>query len=392
VTEPVRLAYLSHRLAVGGAELQMLELADHLLAHDFRVDFVSRAGAGPLDERARAMGASVRHIGLPAMPGTPLSVRSARMVRRTSRWIATARRERYDIVDAWLHPDDSFAALMKPLTRTPVVMSARLGRLPRVRVGAMTPMLEATVSRLTDAVVANAEITAAGARDGEGVPARKVHVIRGGVKLPPTYSDLERDAQRSALGAGKDDLVIGCIGNFRPMKRQDLLVDAFGTLAGEFANLRLVLVGDGALRPQLEQQIRVLDLEGRVVLFGEAHDTGPLYDAFDLFVQASNSEGLPNVLLEAASASLPIVATAAGGTGEVIRDGDTGLLVPVDDVESLTRSMRHAIIDAPARRRMGAAARSLVEHEYGMDRFVREYTDLYRGLVERKRRALRDSG
>ena len=119
-------------------------------------------------------------------------------------------------------------------------------------------------------------------------------------------------------------------------------------------------------------------------LFGTATDLPPLYDAFDLFVQASDSEGLPNVLLEASSVGLPIVATDAGGTREVIRDGETGLLVPIDDMEGLAGAMHRAIPDIDLRRRLGSAARDLIVREYGMDRFLREYSDLYRQLLAAK--------
>ena len=146
-----------------------------------------------------------------------------------------------------------------------------------------------------------------------------------------------------------------------------------------------MLVGDGDLRPQIEQQIDLLGIGDRVVLAGRATELWPYYDSFDVFVQASNSEGLPNVLLEAAASRLPIVATAAGGTGEVIRDGETGLLVPIDDADRLEAALDRAIRDEELRRSLGAAARDLIERDYGMERFGREYADLYRELVHAKR-------
>ena len=81
------------------------------------------------------------------------------------------------------------------------------------------------------------------------------------------------------------------------------------------------------------------------------------------------------------------MATAAGGSGEVIRDRETGLLVPIDDVERLAAAIETMISDTDLGRRMGAAARELVESEYGMDRFIREYRDLYREQLSRVRRA-----
>ena len=169
------------------------------------------------------------------------------------------------------------------------------------------------------------------------------------------------------------------------MKRQDLLIDAFARLLPQHPGLRLVLVGDGDLRPRIEQQIELLGLDDRVWLTGIASELPRLYHAFDLFVQASNSEGLPNVLLEASAAALPMVATAAGGSDEVVHDGQTGLLVPIDDLDALTSAIHRAITDSDLRRVIGAAARELIEREYGMERFVHEYADLYRQQLSAKR-------
>ncbi len=363
----------------------MIRLARGLAGDGFQVDFVCRAGAGPLDESARDAGATIRLIGERPSPGAARrSLYSQRLAKQIG-WISTARRRRYDIVDAWLHPTDFLAALSRPLTGIEVVAAARRDRFPRVKVGPMTRPLYATVNRLTDVVVANSDVVASDVVREQRMSPSRVRVIRAGVDLPGAFSAAERRAHRGALGAIDGDFVVGCVGNFRSMKRQDLLIDAFASLLPKHPNLRLVLVGDGDLRPLIEQQIDGLGIGNRVVLTGSVSDLPPLYDAFDMFVQASNSEGLPNVLLEASASGLPIVATAAGGSVEVVRDGENGLLVPLDDLQRLAAAMRQLIDDAELRRRFGAAAREFVEQNYGNERFVREYAALYRGLLLAKR-------
>ena len=178
----VRLAFLIGRLARGGAELQMLLLAHGLTQRGYRVDFVCRSGPGPLDERARLAGATVRTIGELSSDETERRTRYSRRATRQLRWITTARRERYDIVDAWLQPADIFAALTCPLTRIPVVTAGRRNMRPRPRFGPVTRSLYSAVNRLTDVVVANAEITAAQAVRDQGVPPERVRVIRAGVE------------------------------------------------------------------------------------------------------------------------------------------------------------------------------------------------------------------
>lgn len=385
MSETIQLAFLQGTLRTGGAELQMIALTKGLVAQGFRVDFVIRGGPGLMDDAAREAGAAVRIIGEPSSGSVAARTRYRRRLTKHARWIATARQERYDIVDAWLNPNDVFAALARPLTRTPVIMAARLDLLPRTRFGPATRMVEASANRLTDVVVANAQVTADAAVQKHGVSPDKVRIIRGGVDVSRLHDGAERRVVRAGLGLGEDQLLIGCVGTFRRMKRQDLLVEAFARLVPAHPRVHLLLVGDGEMRPRVEQRVRDLGLERHVTLTGVVTDVAPLYSAFDLYVQASNSEALPNVLLEASAAALPIVATAAGGSGEVVHDGQTGLLVPIEDLDALTAAMGRAIEDADLRRRLGAAARQLVEREYGMERFIREYADLYRTkLASRK--------
>lgn len=381
---PIRLAYLMPRMEPGGAELQMIALIRYLTANGFEVDVVRRAGAGSLDNEVLDTGARIHTTGQLSTPETLAPVALGRRLSRYVRWAKLAR-GRYDIVDAWLYPADVEAALSRPLTRVPVVMAARLGRSPRRRFGPANSVIDRLVHRLTDVVVANADVTAADAV-AQGVPSDRVRVIRGGVRLPRPFSEAERKRWRASLGATERHVLVGNVGNFRPMKRQDLLIDAFARLLPDCPELRLVLVGDGDLRPEIERQVDQLGLDDRVVLAGTIADMPPLYDALDLFVQASNSEGLPNVLLEASAAGLPIVATAAGGSGELVRDGETGLLVPVDDLDALTSAMRVAVSDARLRLRLGSAARDLVGRDYGMDRFLSEYAGLYREMMATERR------
>ena len=127
--------------------------------------------------------------------------------------------------------------------------------LPRVEVGPTTRPLYAMVNRLTDVVVANSDVVASDVVREQRMSPSRVRVIRAGVDLPGAFSAAERRAHRGALGAVEGDFVVGCVGNFRSMKRQDLLIDAFASLLPEHPNLRLVLVGDGDLRPLIEQQI-----------------------------------------------------------------------------------------------------------------------------------------
>ncbi len=138
-------------------------------------------------------------------------------------------------------------------------------------------------------------------------------------------------------------VVIGCIGALRDSKGHDVLLRAVAGLSALTATpIRLVLIGDGPLRPALERQASDLGISDLVAFQGEVADARPLYGAIDIVVQASNEEGLPNAVLEGAAAGRAIVATAVGGTPEIVLDGVTGLLVPPGDADALAAGLRTA--------------------------------------------------
>lgn len=374
----LRVAYVPARLSPGGAERQMLALAERLPRDRFEPELLILSGAGVYDERARAAGVRIRSVGQAPAPGTGLPSRVRQRARKAARFMATVRAGKFDIVDAWLYPSDVLAALTRPITRTPVVITGRRNVDPQEYFGPVERGVAALVGRLTDIVVANSEAAASYAVDVGGVAPEKIRIIRNGVVVHPPASAEARLASRRVFGVDSvDNIVIGCVANYSPVKRHQLLIEAFAALPDPGRTMRLVLVGEGPLRPTLERQVRDLGLEARVRLHGSELDPEPLYAAFDIVVQASSREGLPNALLEAAASGRAIVATAAGGSGEIVLDGQTGLLVPVEDQTSLVNALRNLVSDADLRRRLGGAARERTATMFGMDRFVAEFASLY---------------
>ena len=389
MTTPIKLGYLVTSLRVGGAERQILALAAGLPRDRFRPEIVSTSGPGPLDGQAASAGIPVRYIGSGSLSGEPLPVRAIGRLGKTLAYIAEARRRHFDIVDAWLYPEDVLAALTRFATRTPIVLTGRRDVLPRGAGRLSRVVGDAAIRRFSDIVVANSAAVAAHAVRSHGVPPEKVRTIRNGVDVIPPLTADERRTARGTLGATDGDFLIGCVANYRAVKGHALLIEAFSKLSPRRPHLRLVLVGEGPLRPDLERCVRAAGLGAQVRLHGPVLDARPLYGAFDLVVQASSSEGLPNVLLEAAAAGRPIVATAAGGSSEIVIDGQTGLLVPVDDLDQLARALERVIDDGELRERLGAAARAHITVAFGMDRFVSEWAALYDALWAAKRRQRR---
>lgn len=363
----------------------MLALAEGLPRDRFRVDFLAMSGAGPYDERALAAGAGLRFIGSPPRAGASTLERILGRGVKAVRYAQVARAGRYDIVDAWLYPVDVMAVLARSITQTPVVITGRYNLRDFHR--PMTPLEErvnALANRMVDAVVANSDAVAEDTRRHETIDPAKLRVIRNGVEPIEPLPATEVESRRRALGVADDEVLIGCVANYQPVKRHDLLIDAFAAVRREGHKVRLLMVGEGPLRGELQRQIDSYGLQECAHLHGSVTDPRPLLGVFDLVVQTSRSEGLPNALLEAAAAARPIAATAAGGSGEIVIDGETGLLVPVNDVDAIAAAIRRMVTDPDLRRRLGLAARRRTETVFQMPRFVADYAGLYEELAAAK--------
>ena len=188
--------------------------------------------------------------------------------------------------------------------------------------------------------------------------------------------------QVKRTGLGRDLVTMG---RLEPQKNHELLIQAFSELAAEFPDQRLVLYGEGALRGQLEEQIRALGLEGRVVLAGDTHEVPRKLADCRLFVLSSDYEGMPNALLEALAAGVPAVSTdcPCGGPREVMENGVNGLLVPCGDRAALAAALRKLLEDKEAAAAMGEEAHRRAE-EFRSEAIYRRWHQYFLGVMSRK--------
>jgi glycosyltransferase involved in cell wall biosynthesis len=165
------------------------------------------------------------------------------------------------------------------------------------------------------------------------------------------------------------------------MKGIKYFLQAAAGLAKRFPDVRFLIVGDGASRPELEQQARDLRLEGTVLFTGFRVDVPELLQEATVSVLPSLSEGLSNSLLESMASGVPVVATRVGGNPEVIEHGVTGFLVPARDSEALAAAMGRILEDANLAAQFGQAGRQRVARLFSLERSVSETELLYQRLI-----------
>lgn len=213
-------------------------------------------------------------------------------------------------------------------------------------------------------------------------------VIRNGVDLArfatPTVS---RMAWRRANGFAEGDLIVATVARLEEEKGPLDLLAAFAQVAATEPRARLAWAGAGRRHDDILTSAGRLGLADRVRLLGQREDVADLLHAADMFALASRYEGLGLALVEAAAAGLPAAATRVGGVSEVVRDGESGVLVPVGDPAALGYAIAALLADADRRARMACRARE-VAREFALEPMVRAYEALYQDLAGVGHRAM----
>ncbi|HVS20955.1 MAG TPA: glycosyltransferase, partial [Pyrinomonadaceae bacterium] len=216
-----------------------------------------------------------------------------------------------------------------------------------------------------------------------GIPRARIHVQHNSIRPEPSVSAPEMYAFRRKLGVKNDERMILAVGRLSREKAQIDLLHAFKKLSDTDAelNARLVIVGDGPERENLEMTAASLGISDRVIFTGQVKNVEVYYAAADVLANPSDSEGSPYVLLEAMSANLPIVATAVGGVPEMVENNQTALLVPASDPQALADAIARVLKDEQLAQRLAASASTLGTFRFSPERYVRSLAKIYREVT-----------
>jgi glycosyltransferase involved in cell wall biosynthesis len=214
-------------------------------------------------------------------------------------------------------------------------------------------------------------------------PARRFAVVPYGFDLP-AWSDADETARRelrAEVGAGEGTFVVGWAGRLTAIKRPLDLVRTLRALLDADIDALLVLVGDGEDRPAVEALAAELGVADRCRLVGFQKSIRPWYASFDALLLTSANEGTPVVAIEALAAARPAVATRAGGTGTVVRNGESGYLEAIGDTQALADRLAALARDPELRERMGAAGAEDVRERFAVGRMADEVEAIYDRLL-----------
>jgi glycosyltransferase involved in cell wall biosynthesis len=216
-----------------------------------------------------------------------------------------------------------------------------------------------------------------------GIDNGKSVLIENAIDTDQYRRSIDTAAAKQQWNVPAGRLLVGAAGRLSAEKAFDNLIRAVGKLVCDGVDVGLFIAGDGPQRDALQQLVAELGLQDRVRLLGFQADLRPFYQALDLFVLSSLREGLPNVMLEAMSLEVPVVATRIAGIPRLISDGENGLLVEPNDVSELANAIGQVLGSASLRERLSAAGRRTIEDRYSFAVRMKKMAALYDELLNR---------
>lgn len=361
------LLFVTTELAIGGTERHLAAVLPALAAAGHAVRLVALRG-GPLAEVLRAGGVGVS-LGRD-MPGPLRALYGALLV------AACILRDRPDVVHLFL-PEAYLAgglASLLPGRRHRVMSRRSLNAYQRGR--PLAARLEHWLHRRMDAVLGNSR-SVCRELAAEGAPRARIGLLRNGLAAPAASAD--RSAVRARLGLAPEAFVVLVVANLLPYKGHADLVRAVAQACGTLPRETVVLAAgaDRGEAPVLRQLAEALGIGAQFRWLGQRDDVADLMRAADLLVHPAHQEGSPNVVLEAMAAGLPVIATDAGGTAELL--DDAGLLVPPCAPDALAAALGRLAADAPLRAALSLKARARAA-DFSLEACVARYAALYAGL------------
>ncbi len=353
-------------LVAGGAETYALTVASGLDASKYRSVMCGIDQGGALEPEVRRRGVPY-HI-MNRRPGVDW--------RLMGRMFQLLRREKVDVIHTHHLNQLLYSVVAARLLGIRIVHTEHSVEMYKSRkLRWMLRLLSIFCHRVT-AIGADGERVL---REKVGIPAGKLEIVRAAVDLG--RFNVPRAAAREALGLKPADRAAVIVARLFPEKNHRLLLAAFAEAAARVPDAKLLIVGDGVEQAAIEEVIAKLNLGGRVAMLGVRRDIPQILAGADVFVLSSDREGLPIAVLEAMAAGLPVIATSVGDLPLVVKDGQTGLLVPRRDVGELAKALVRLLGDAEPCERMGRGGRELVSEAYSLDQLVKRHSELY-GVAE----------
>ena len=375
-----RVLHLITSFEIGGTERQAVELLKRLDDERYDVRLAVLRNEGPFYKAIEA-----RFPNLPEFPLT--SFYDANAVKQLLRLRRLMIREGIEILHAHDFYSSFIGAAAARLSGVRVIAAQRHMKLSDRRAHKWATRI---IHRLAHRILVNSEAIRDYIIEHDGAPQHKIVVIRNGVE--PVSRPDSHDEVCKELGLDPGVALVGCVARLQEVKGHRFLIEAAAAVLRTRTDVHFILVGDGPLRAEIENQAASLGIADHVHLLGDRNDVSRLISGFDLVVLASLHEGLPNAVMEAMTAGVPVVATAVGGTKELITDGQTGYLVPPANPAALGERIASTLANKDESRRLALRGLEYVKDIFGMNKMIESVETLYQELMNELPKAAARAG
>jgi L-malate glycosyltransferase len=370
----LRILQISSAQSLGGGERHLADLANGLARRGHDVYAALRSNSPLIQELAELANENITTLPL----RNSLDAISARDLSRL------VRRNKIQIVHAHMARDYPLAAYAARANAASRLIITRHVLFPLNRLHRITLSRAARIIAVSHAVASWLKADAI-------VPAEKISVVLNGIDTARFSKARAEFNRREFLASWKlpaDSLLVGTVGELTPLKGQEEILRAASQLLKQLPQTHFIIAGvdhsrENQHRMRLEQLIKELNLTAHVSLVGWLDDLAELYCALDVFVSASHTESFGLAIAEAMASSTAVVATETEGASELIKAGETGLLVPIGNVGKLAESILLLLRDKEERVRLGGAAQQAAAADFSLERMIAETEALYRAEVQR---------
>jgi glycosyltransferase involved in cell wall biosynthesis len=373
-THPFKIAHLIATNFFGGPEKQIIEHLKRLNSSQYSGMVISFIEDGEENEiLAEARKAGIECQGIPM--SNPLDFAAWRRMKKTMRDSAInllcAHGYKSTVMGMWLH---------KTL-RVPTLAFSR-GYTAENRKVAFYQYLDRLALGCVDGVIC--------VSDGQrraieklGVRAKRIWVVHNAIHTPDTIADEAGFRSKVSKQLGLPGDAIWCVtaGRLSPEKGHADLIQSIALMGEHTAKCCFLFCGEGPCQAQLESQTQALNLGKRIRFVGFRRDIQDIFQAMDMLILPSHSEGLPNVVLEAFSFGKAVVATSVGGVPELVEHGQNGILVPPRDPKSLAEAIIKCVEDRTMRESFGKAARNTTRSRFNFEDQARKLESIYGDIL-----------
>jgi len=363
----LKVAHITFDMRIGGAERLIYHLIRNTDPSRFEVSLIClNQPLGPFGRELQGSGIPIEECD--RRPGLDFS-----LIKNLHRYL---REKGIDIVHCHQYTPFVYGVISGLKTPTRVIFTEHGRFYPDLR-KMKRVFVNPALARLCDSITAISAATKEALVRYENMPAKRIRVVYNGIADSVSSGAVPVQAIKKSLGIGENDFILGTVARLDSIKNHPLMIRTLKEIRGLYPQTTLVIIVDVPERGKLESLTRELDQQAHVVFTGFREDAHLFYRLMDVFLLTSFSEGTAMTLLEAMAASLPSVVTDVGGNPEIVKDGETGFVIPSNDKKALVEKIALLQGDESLRRKIGQAARKRFEEKFTVEKMVAAYEQIY---------------